>query len=326
MPEQMVAHYRILEKIGEGGMGIVYKAEDTHLHRTVAIKFLPAELTSDPVSKQRFIQEAQAASALDHPNICTIYEFNETAEGQLYMVMALYDGDSISKIIKQETLSPREAVDLAIQIAEGLSRAHAKGIVHRDIKAINIMVTRDHLVKILDFGVAKLMGRGEKGGPAEGEEGTKPTTGTSSYMSPEQISGAVVDDRTDIWSLGILLYEMLSGELPFQGEYAQAVYYSILNESPKDLDSFHKDIPLELQRIINKALAKDLKNRYQHILELLEDLRSFQQVLKSDIQTHTVIGKKGKNRQVLYFCSPGGYTFKCVCLFLGRTDFCRQSR
>jgi serine/threonine protein kinase/Tfp pilus assembly protein PilF len=303
MPEQMVAHYRILEKIGEGGMGIVYKAEDTHLHRTVAIKFLPAELTSDPISKQRFIQEAQAASALDHPNICTIYEFNETDEGQLYMVMALYDGDSISRIIEQKTLSPQEAVDLAVQIAEGLSRAHAKGIVHRDIKSINIMVTRERLVKILDFGVAKLIGRGEKGAAGEGEEGTKPTTGTSSYMSPEQISGAVVDDRTDIWSLGVLLFEMLSGELPFQGEYAQAVYYSILNESPKELDSFHKNIPLELQKIINKSLAKDLRQRYQHILELLDDLKSLQQTFRAGAHIQPVITRKEKNRKYYIFAA-----------------------
>jgi serine/threonine protein kinase/Flp pilus assembly protein TadD len=299
MTGQMVAHYRILEKLGEGGMGIVYKAEDTHLHRLVAIKFLPPELTSDPISKQRFIQEAQAASALDHPNIGTVYEFNETDDGQLYIVMAYYEGDSLSKKIERGPLPPLEAVQIAIQIAEGLSKAHAKGIVHRDIKAVNLIVTRDRLVKILDFGVAKLIGHGEKVSGATGEEPAGQTTGTSSYMSPEQISGAAVDDRTDIWSLGVVLYQMLSGELPFQGEYTQAIRYSILNEPPKDLQLSEKNIPPALEKVVHKALSKDLQHRYQHILELLADLKEVKRALKS-ISSDT---NRRKRRQIYIFTS-----------------------
>jgi len=276
-----IAHYRIVEKLGEGGMGVVYKAEDTRLHRPVAIKFLPADLTRDPIAKQRFIQEAQSASALDHPNICTIYEFNETEDGQLYMVMAYYEGEALSKKIDRGALLLSEAVDIAIQIAEGLAKAHARGIVHRDIKAINVMRTRDNLVKILDFGVAKLIGYGEKTGAEGGIDTIALTTGTLSFMSPEQIAGDTVDDRTDIWSLAILLYQMLTGNLPFHGEYEQAVRYSILNEQPKALNTFRKDVPVELEKIIQKGLAKDLMNRYQHVLELLADLKAVRQFLRS---------------------------------------------
>jgi len=296
MPGQMVAHYRILEKLGEGGMGIVYKAEDTHLHRLVAIKFLPAELTSDPVCKQRFIQEAQAASALDHPNICTIYEFNETEDGQLYIVMAYYDGDSLSKKIEQSPLPSLEAVNIAIQIARGLSKAHSKGIVHRDIKAINLILTRDHIVKILDFGVAKLTGRGEKSSTEIDGESIGPSTGTSSYMSPEQITGGVIDDRTDIWSLGVVLYQLISGELPFQGEYSQAIHYSILHEPPRDLRLLVKNIPPSLEKIILKALSKDLQHRYQHIIELLDDLKEARAVIQKDVSSGRTDKDKHKKK------------------------------
>jgi serine/threonine protein kinase/Tfp pilus assembly protein PilF len=298
MPEHRVAHYQILDKIGEGGMGVVYKAEDTHLQRTVAIKFLPAGLTRDPVAKQRFIHEAQSASALDHPNIGTVYEFNETEDGQLYMVMAYYDGDPLAKRIEQGPLPLADAVGIASQVAEGLARAHARGIVHRDIKDINLIITRDGLVKILDFGVAKLIGHGDKPAPANEPVGL--STGTIGYMSPEQISGETVDDRTDIWSLGIVLYQMITGELPFQGEYAQAVCYSILNEQPKPLRIFRKDIPPELEEIVRKSLIKNPQQRYRHVLEMAEELKEVRQKLQSESPEGIPARGRVKTRIKLY--------------------------
>jgi serine/threonine protein kinase len=220
-----VSHYKILEKIGGGGMGMVYKAQDLRLDRFVALKFLPPHLSMDNEGKQRFIQEAKAASALDHPNICTIHEINETEEGQMYIVMSYCEGETLKQKLKNIPLSPPSkgdsgacrglpvdvCLDYAIQIAQGLSKAHEQGIVHRDIKPANIMITNDGIVKILDFGIAKLAGA-----TMMTREGT--TKGTVSYMSPEQIRGKNVDQRADIWSLGVLLYEMLSGEQPFKGD------------------------------------------------------------------------------------------------------------
>ena len=209
-----IFHYKILEKLGAGGMGVVYKAEDTKLKRTVALKFLPLEMTHDPQSKERFIHEAQAASALDHPHICTIHEINETEEGQLFIVMACYDGETLKDKIKDQRLKIKEAVDITVKIAEGLATAHEKGITHRDIKPANILITKDGMVKILDFGLAKLAGRAHL-------TLTGTTIGTVAYMSPEQALGQEVDQRSDIWSLGVVLYQMLSNQLPFMGDYEQ---------------------------------------------------------------------------------------------------------
>jgi len=266
-----ISHYKILEKLGEGGMGVVYKAEDTKLKRTVALKFLPPELTRDPEAKARFIREAQAASSLDHPNIYTIYEIDETkpapgepGEGQLFIVMACYEGMTLKEKIKDQRLKIKEAIDYAIQIAQGLAKAHEKGIVHRDIKPANIFITTDGIVKILDFGLAKLTGQAQVTKDAS-------TLGTVAYMSPEQLSGKEVDQRTDIWSLGVILYEMLCGEPPFKGEYEQAVVYSILNDTPK---SVQPNIDADLERIVNVCLAKNATSRYQQMTELMTDLRS----------------------------------------------------
>ena len=262
-----ISHYKILEKLGSGGMGVVYKAEDTKLKRTVALKFLPLELTHDPQAKERFIHEAQAASALDHPNICTIHEINETEEGQLFIVMACYEGETLKDKIKDQRLKIKEAVDITVRIAAGLATAHAKGITHRDIKPANILITKDGMVKILDFGLAKLASRAHL-------TLTGTTIGTVAYMSPEQALGQEVDQRSDIWSLGVVLYQMLSSQLPFKGDYEQAIIYSIVNGNPTPLSELVPGLPAELYRIVNKTLEKDRDKRHQHVVELLDDLHT----------------------------------------------------
>jgi len=266
MIAKTISHYRILEKLGGGGMGVVYKAEDTRLKRTVALKFLPPDLTRDDEAKERFVHEAQAASALDHPNICTIYEIDETEDGQMFIAMACYEGETLKKKVASGQLAVAEAVEIATQIAQGLAKAHEHGITHRDIKPANVMITKDGVVKILDFGLAKLVGQSRLT-----KVGT--TMGTVAYMSPEQTQGEDVDHRTDIWSFGVVLYEMLTGQLPFRGEYEAAVVYSILNEEPKPMTSLRADVPTELEQIVNRALAKEREARYQNMHEFLADLR-----------------------------------------------------
>jgi len=261
-----VSHYKILEKLGEGGMGIVYKAEDTKLKRTVALKFLPPELTRDPEAKQRFIQEAQTASALEHTNVCSIHEINETEDGQTFIVMACYEGESLKKRLEREPLKLEEAIDIATQVALGLAKAHKQGIVHRDIKPANTFVTSDGVVKIVDFGLAKLAGQTKL-------TRTGTTVGTTAYMSPEQARGEEVDHRTDIWSLGVVLYEMLTGQLPFKGDYDQVVMYSILNEAPLHPRNLRADLPENIEQIIMQALEKDPDRRCQSADEILQQLR-----------------------------------------------------
>jgi len=260
----MVSHYRILEKLGGGGMGVVYKVEDTKLKRTVALKFLPPELTRDPEAKECFVHEAQAVGALDHPNICTIHEIDETDDGQMYICMACYRGQTVGKKIEQGPLKLEDAVEIAMQVAQGLAKAHGQGIVHRDIKPANILITEDGQVKILDFGLAK-------SAHALPEE-TGKAVGTLAYMSPEQVSDGETDHRTDIWSLGVVLYEMLTGQLPFKGKYNQAIVYSILNEEPKSVTGLRTGVPMELELTVNKALAKRSEDRYQSIADILFDL------------------------------------------------------
>ena len=209
-------------------MGVVYEATDPRLKRMVAIKLLPPDLTRDDTAKQRFLQEAQAASALDHPNICTIFEINETDDGQLYLVMAHYDGETLKERIARGPLALDDALDIATQVGQGLAEAHGAGIVHRDIKPANLLVTKSGVVKILDFGLAKLAG-------TEGVTQTGTTVGTVAYMSPEQARGQQVDHRTDIWSLGVVLYEMLAGTPPFRGENLAAVVHAILERDQPSL-------------------------------------------------------------------------------------------
>jgi len=262
-----ISHYKILEKLGEGGMGVVYKAEDTKLDRFVALKFLPRHLSQSEEEKKRFIHEAKAASALDHNNICTIHEIDETEDGQMFIAMASYDGESLKEKIERGPLAIEEAIDIATQISRGLAKAHSKQITHRDIKPANILITEDGVVKIVDFGLAKLAGR-----TMLTKEGT--TLGTASYMSPEQTQGAGVDHRTDIWALGVVLYEMVTGKQPFAGDYEQAVMYSIVNEDPEPITGLRTGVPMELERIVGKALKKNPTERYQSLDEMLVDLKS----------------------------------------------------
>ena len=262
---RMIGHYVIREHLGGGGMGVVYKAEDTKLERTVALKFLPPELTRDPMAKARFLQEARAASALDHPNICTIHEVDETDDGQLYLAMPAYDGETLKRRIERGPMPLGEAVDTAIQIGQGLAKAHRQGIVHRDIKPANLMVTSDGIVKILDFGLAKLAG-------AAGLTRAGFCLGTPSYMSPEQARGEV-DHRTDLWSLGVVLYEMITGRPPFRAETDQGIIYALLTEEPEPLRKLRPDAPIELEQIVRKMLAKDPDARYPSLEPALADLR-----------------------------------------------------
>jgi len=265
--------YRIIEEIGRGGMGIVYKAEDTKLKREVALKFLPHQWTADPIARERFIHEAQAASALDHPHICTIHEIEETADGRMYIAMAFYEGESLRDKIKRGPMGTEEAVEIIRQVAQGMAKANEKGIVHRDLKPANILITKDGLAKIVDFGLAKLAGQVQLT-----REGT--TIGTVAYMSPEQARGEAVDWRTDIWSLGVVLYEILAGQLPFKGDLEQSLIHSILKAEPEPLTKFRKDLPPGLSQIIAKSLAKNPAVRYQTMDELLEDLKAVADGLK----------------------------------------------
>jgi serine/threonine protein kinase/Flp pilus assembly protein TadD len=270
-----ISHYKILAKLGGGGMGIVYKAEDTKLNRPVALKFLPLSVSADQKAKKRFLLEAQAASALDHPNICTIHEIAETVDGQMYIVMACYEGETLKNKIKSGPLNLKESIDISSQIAGGLSAAHNHNIIHRDIKSANIFVTNEGLVKILDFGLAKLSGQVDF-------TKTGTTVGTIAYLSPEQAKGEEVDHRTDIWSLGIVMHEMLTGQLPFKGDYEQSVMYSIINEKPEPLKSILPEIPNEIESIINKALAKNREERFQQIDKIANELQELKKKMGSD--------------------------------------------
>jgi len=265
--------YKIIEELGRGGMGIVYKAEDTKLQRIVALKFLPPQWTSDPEARERFIHEARAASALDHPNICTIYEIGETEDGRMFIAMGCYEGESLREKLRRGLMKAEYALDIAAQVALGMEKAHGKGIIHRDIKPANILVTNEGVAKVVDFGLAKLAGQVKLT-----REGT--TVGTVAYMSPEQAKGEPVDQRTDIWSLGVVLYEMVSGRLPFKGDYEQSLIHSILKTDPEPIGKIRKDLPKGLESIVFKALEKNPNTRYQVMGELLEDLKAVAEGLK----------------------------------------------
>lgn len=259
------SHYKISGKLGEGGMGVIYKAQDTRLKRHVVLKFLPADFNRDKRAKKRFLHEAQTASALDHTNICTIHEIDETEDGRMYIAMSYYEGETLNVKIERGPLDLEETIDIAIQVAEGLKNAHMKQIVHRDIKPPNIMLTRDGVAKILDFGLSKLVGQARL-------TSTDTTMGTVYYMSPEQSCGEEIDHRTDIWSLGAVLYQMITGKVPFKGEYNQSIMYSIINEEPEPITSVRSGVPMDLERIVNKTLEKSKNERYQHMDDLIVDL------------------------------------------------------
>ncbi len=260
-----ISHYKILEKLGEGGMGVVYKAKHLKLDSFVALKFLPPQLVTQKAAKKRFIHEAKAASSLEHPNICAVHDIDETPDGRMFIVMPYYEGETLQEKVERGPLEFDEAIHIASQVASGLARAHEKGIVHRDVKSANILIANDGHVRILDFGLAKL---------AKQTRLTKTgtTVGTVMYMSPEQAKGDDVDRRSDIWSLGVMLYEMLTGHLPFRGEIEQAVIYSILNEEPEPITTARREVPLQLEALVEKALAKTPEKRYQQMEELLADL------------------------------------------------------
>jgi eukaryotic-like serine/threonine-protein kinase len=285
-----ISHYTIIEKLGSGGMGDVYKAEDTKLQRTVALKFLPTEFTRNDEARERFVHEARAASALDHPNIGTIYEINDDHEGQFFIAMACYEGQTLKDKMAQGPLDVAEAIDITVQIVNGLARAHAKDIIHRDIKPANIMLTEDGQVKIIDFGLAKL-----KGQSLLTKTGT--TMGTVAYMSPEQAQGDKVDQRSDIWSVGVMLYEMLAGEKPFKGEYEQAIMYLILNEEPEFITKVRKDVPLLAEQILEKTLAKNPEKRYQTMEQMSKELAEVTEELKEGESKTASIFKLGRRQR-----------------------------
>jgi len=275
----VISHFQILDRIGGGGMGVVYRAEDMSLKRIVALKFLMPDLVRDPTAKKRFLKEAQAASALDHPNICTIHEISETAEGLLFICMAFYGGENLSARISRGPLSVSDALNIVIRIGRGLAKAHDHGIVHRDIKPANIIITPDGEVKIVDFGLAKL-----SGGTQITRVGAR--MGTLPFMSPEQIRGLELDQRTDIWSLAVLLFQTLTGQLPFQREYEAAVLYAIVTDDPPLLTEAKPGLPADLEKVISKALKKDPNERYASVQSMVEEL---ERIKSQVVQTNEIV-------------------------------------
>ncbi len=279
---QILSHYRILEQIGQGGMGVVYKALDLHLDRFVAVKTLPKEKVADSERRQRFIQEAKSASALNHPNIVTIYDIDE-ANGNYFIAMEYIQGKTLHELIRNKELPLEKSLDYGIQIADALTKAHSAGIVHRDIKPSNVMITSDHHAKVLDFGLAKLAEWPEET-PTPGQDDRTPSLaklteegavlGTLSYMSPEQARGRPVDHRTDIFSLGVMLYQMVSGELPFRGPHTAAILDKLLYSPTPSIRSSDPSYPDSLERTISRAMAKDPRDRYQSMQEMASDLRA----------------------------------------------------
>jgi serine/threonine protein kinase len=282
---EKVLHYNILEKLGEGGMGVVYLAEDTKLKRQVAIKFLPPQLAASSEERERFKIEAQAAAALNHPNITQIYAIEESGD-ELFIVMEYVKGQELKEEVRSRKLEVKEVIEIASQIAKGLQAAHDKGIVHRDIKSSNIMISDNGQIKIMDFGLAKLSGKSDL-------TKANSTLGTTAYMSPEQVRGEIVDMRSDLWSFGVVLFEMLSGEHPFKGNYEAAIIYEILNEQPQDITKIRPDLPQNVNLLISDLLTKDCDHRISNALDIISRLNDKPQKVVSESQDNSIA--------VLYF-------------------------
>ena len=281
-----ISHYRVTAELGRGGMGVVYKAEDTTLRRTVALKFLPIDKLASEEEKARFLREAQAAAALNHPNICTVYEIGE-ADGHTFIAMEFVEGQSVKDKVRARPLPLPESLEIAIQAAQGLQAAHEEGIVHRDVKSANLMVSHKGQVKVMDFGLAQVGDRSQL-------TKTGTTLGTSSYMSPEQAKAQPTDRRSDIWSLGVVLYEMLTGQLPFKGEVEAAVAYAVVNTEPEPPTALRSGLLIEIDRVVDQALAKDPEERYQHIEGMLVDLRALQ---KGETRSVSRRRRRGRRRR-----------------------------
>ncbi len=307
---QTISHYSIQEHLGGGGMGVVYKAEDSRLKRSVALKFLPPELTRDPEAKERFVHEAQAASQLQHNNICAVHDIDEGPEGQIFIVMDFYEGETLKKRTGRGPLPIDEAVDIAVQVAQGLGRAHEQGIVHRDVKPANIMITRDGVVKIVDFGLAKLSGRTLL-------TKTGSTLGTIAYMSPEQALGSKVDLRTDIWSLGVVLYEMLTGRRPFASDVEEALVFAIRNDEPAPPRELRPEVPRDLENIVRKAMKKAPDARYSSMAAMVQSLKRYQEEVRrsaSGLPRLRAIARRLTSMKVLIpalavLCAAGGASY-----------------
>ena len=302
-----ISHYKILQKLGEGGMGVVYKAEDTKLKRTVALKFLPPDLTRDAEAKERFIHEAQAASALQHNNICVVYDIDETDDGQMFISMECLEGETLEKRIQRGPLKMEEATGFAAQVAQGLAKAHEHGIVHRDIKPANILLTKEGVTKIVDFGLAKLAGQAKL-------TRTGSTVGTAAYMSPEQIHGGEVDHRSDLFSLGTMLYEMVTGHLPWKGDHEAAMAYSIANEEPLPAKTWQIQLPSALERVIDRCLQREREKRYQRADEIVADLGRLE----------TVSSFKAKRKSAKLPLVVGGVAVVAALVVLAYLLFLRQ--
>src|SRR4030065_1054179 len=266
MIDKIISHYKVISKLGEGGLGVLYLAEDLELNRKAVLKFLPPDMMNNPETNLRFKREAQSAGSLSHPNIVTIYDVG-VHENKTFIAMEYVEGKTLRELIKSDELTLERITDISVQICEGLNEAHSKGVTHRDIKPENILINEKGKVKIVDFGLAKIKN------VSRGITKQDSTVGTLKYMSPEQIRNQNVDHRSDIWSFGVILYEMITGKYPFKGEHDASLFYSIINQSPEPLARYKANISEGFQRIIDKTLDKDPETRYQHIDELLSDLR-----------------------------------------------------